>query len=368
MAVKRLELRAIPTERALPFRVLQALDQACVACFDVQDRVVRANCVLALAQFYFSVGENNRAAHLLDWAAGSGAEGGFLAKVFTSPGQRQSGGNITPWEVEESRRHLLRASLLLEQNQVDDAINEALECRILLGVSGVSEEIADFTSILWLGLTAKVAGKSLKHVATNWRISENLQRERDRRLPNPVWDVYCYTSKAWFWFGMDSCMDAEEMLAQVVIPSLRECQEWPGLRLRAWGVQSLLAAKNHDEAKVREALSMAEEVLGESKEILYRKFYSLVRMEAMTMLGKEETAQKALGQFLSEEGKEPKPEGVQPESQSGATPEAADNSYYISPSAYLRSVAVIAWSCFRHPFSTTVVDLTTGELVENQSH
>ncbi len=35
----------------------------------------------------------------------------------------------------------------------------------------------------------------------------------------------------------------------------------------------------------------------------------------------------------------------------------------ITPQAYLRSLVAIAWSAFRHPFSTTVVDLSTGESV-----
>ncbi len=35
----------------------------------------------------------------------------------------------------------------------------------------------------------------------------------------------------------------------------------------------------------------------------------------------------------------------------------------ITPRAYLRSLVAIAWSALRHPFSTTVVDLSTGESV-----
>ena len=38
---------------------------------------------------------------------------------------------------------------------------------------------------------------------------------------------------------------------------------------------------------------------------------------------------------------------------------------YISPWAYLRAMANIAWSAFRHPFTTTVIDLTTGRVVES---
>ena len=35
----------------------------------------------------------------------------------------------------------------------------------------------------------------------------------------------------------------------------------------------------------------------------------------------------------------------------------------ISPWAFLRAMIAIAWSAFRHPFTTTVVDLSTGRVV-----
>jgi hypothetical protein len=35
----------------------------------------------------------------------------------------------------------------------------------------------------------------------------------------------------------------------------------------------------------------------------------------------------------------------------------------ITPRAYLKSILAIAWGAFRHPFSTTFVDLSTGESV-----
>ncbi len=35
----------------------------------------------------------------------------------------------------------------------------------------------------------------------------------------------------------------------------------------------------------------------------------------------------------------------------------------IPPRAFLRAMAAIAWSSFRHPFSTTVIDLSTGKVV-----
>jgi len=35
----------------------------------------------------------------------------------------------------------------------------------------------------------------------------------------------------------------------------------------------------------------------------------------------------------------------------------------VSPMAYLKSMLAIAWACFRHPFSTTRIDLATGKLI-----
>ena len=35
----------------------------------------------------------------------------------------------------------------------------------------------------------------------------------------------------------------------------------------------------------------------------------------------------------------------------------------IGPRAYLRSVWAVLWNTFRHPFTTTVIDLSTGEAV-----
>ena len=38
--------------------------------------------------------------------------------------------------------------------------------------------------------------------------------------------------------------------------------------------------------------------------------------------------------------------------------------FYYSPWSYLRTMFLIAWSAFAHPFSTTVIDLETGEMRE----
>ena len=37
----------------------------------------------------------------------------------------------------------------------------------------------------------------------------------------------------------------------------------------------------------------------------------------------------------------------------------------VRPSAFLRSMAAIAWSAFRHPLLTTEIDLTTGAIVRH---
>ena len=36
--------------------------------------------------------------------------------------------------------------------------------------------------------------------------------------------------------------------------------------------------------------------------------------------------------------------------------------FYYSPWRYLQTMVAIAWAAFAHPFSTTVIDLTTGEV------
>jgi hypothetical protein len=37
----------------------------------------------------------------------------------------------------------------------------------------------------------------------------------------------------------------------------------------------------------------------------------------------------------------------------------------ISPAAFLRSMALIFWSAFRHPFKTTEIDLATGRVIRH---
>ncbi len=36
--------------------------------------------------------------------------------------------------------------------------------------------------------------------------------------------------------------------------------------------------------------------------------------------------------------------------------------FYYAPWCYLRTMFLIAWSAFAHPFSTTVIDLETGAM------
>ncbi|HTU20257.1 MAG TPA: hypothetical protein VMG10_19490 [Gemmataceae bacterium] len=44
-------------------------------------------------------------------------------------------------------------------------------------------------------------------------------------------------------------------------------------------------------------------------------------------------------------------------------PEAEPQLLRIPPLAYLRAMFMIAWSAFRHPWSTTTIDLATGRVV-----
>jgi hypothetical protein len=42
-----------------------------------------------------------------------------------------------------------------------------------------------------------------------------------------------------------------------------------------------------------------------------------------------------------------------------------DPNVYIPPFAFLRTMLLIAWSAFRHPFSTTTIDMLSGECVQD---
>ena len=39
--------------------------------------------------------------------------------------------------------------------------------------------------------------------------------------------------------------------------------------------------------------------------------------------------------------------------------------FYYSPLRFLRTMFAIAWSAFAHPFSSTVIDLATGQVRHN---
>jgi hypothetical protein len=44
-----------------------------------------------------------------------------------------------------------------------------------------------------------------------------------------------------------------------------------------------------------------------------------------------------------------------------------DERIYLRPWAYLRSMLLIAWSAFRRPLTTTVIDLETGRVVSESA-
>src|SRR6266446_6270686 len=77
-------LASLTPEACLPARVLRDLDDVAVSCFDIADRFTRANCILAVAQFYLAVGELRRAGRLLDQATGNGRDAVFPCKVPSS--------------------------------------------------------------------------------------------------------------------------------------------------------------------------------------------------------------------------------------------------------------------------------------------
>jgi hypothetical protein len=46
--------------------------------------------------------------------------------------------------------------------------------------------------------------------------------------------------------------------------------------------------------------------------------------------------------------------------------EGAAEPIYIGPWAYLRSMGLILWYSFRHPLTTTTIDLATGEVISDE--
>jgi hypothetical protein len=57
------------------------------------------------------------------------------------------------------------------------------------------------------------------------------------------------------------------------------------------------------------------------------------------------------------------PQPPEPSCQSGST--MGSHVFYYSPLRYLRTMLAIAWAAFAHPFSSTVIDLATGEVRHN---
>jgi hypothetical protein len=61
--------------------------------------------------------------------------------------------------------------------------------------------------------------------------------------------------------------------------------------------------------------------------------------------------------------------------QISSTPETPDPSeilmappvFHYTPLRYLQTMLAIAWAAFAHPFSSTVIDLTTGEVRHESS-
>jgi hypothetical protein len=76
-----------------------------------------------------------------------------------------------------------------------------------------------------------------------------------------------------------------------------------------------------------------------------------------TMLSKTSEASAAEAEFL----------GLEQETDEKWVPAADETRIYIGPRAFVRSMAVIAWSSFRHPLSHTLVDVRSGVIVENQT-
>src|SRR5437660_2628523 len=82
--------------------------------------------------------------------------------------------------------------------------------------------------------------------------------------------------------------------------------------------------------------------------------------DSISAMSEEEAQQKIkqMGYFVNRIGETSDAKKLRDE---GADP----MSLYISPLAFLRSMGAILWTSFRHPFKTTEVDLSTGQVVRH---
>lgn len=130
-------------------------------------------------------------------------------------------------------------------------------------------------------------------------------------------------------------------------------------------VFALLAARRCDADSVLQALSKTQKVAIDSHDPVNAKFQLLICMEAMEMLSKRTEATDAQARFLDTDEDPPVDERTKGQEVEGIviTDGVERAVQYVTPKVFVRTMTAIAWSSFRYPFSTTVVDFSTGNVL-----
>jgi hypothetical protein len=353
-------LHEIRQESSLPKTLLVRLDNLSLRCMESGGDADKPTRLLSLANFYVLLSENKRASVLLDYLSKvSSAEGGVVS-VRKPSHQGFTGGSPTPWDFQQYFDSLVRAETLLEKGQPTLAVDELLEHS---RVSEFADEgkLAEFLSLMWLALASQAWKERLISVVPKWDLlGGNLGKRFDRLIPKELENAWNYVPKAWKLFAMSNFAESKSMLDELVIPTLEKhaymSEKWPNLWVKALGILTLAAAKEGNEQLALEALSKTRKIAIESHDAPNRKFESLVRMEAMTMLSRPDEASVAEREFLE----------LQNELNDGRLLAVEEPNIYIGPRAFVRTMAAIAWSSFRHPLSFTLVDVRSGAIVEDQ--
>ena len=329
-------------------------------CMSSGDGLKKATRLLSLANFYGLIAEHQRAGRVLEYLSRDTSVGGARISV----GSPRRGDRITegssPWDRDQYRLSLAKAAGFLETGEPDLALEELLE-HASTWKEANPEERSEFVSVMWLALASTAWREELNKVLPRWDLlGRKLGKQLDGLVPKELENAWNYKTKAWYSFGLSALDDCKSMLNEVVIPALEMhadmCRQWPTLWIKSFGVRALVAAEEGNEKLALEALSKIRKLANDSHDVPNRKFESLVRMEAMIMLSKPNEAALAEEEFLGLEE-----EGSDRQSLTVEEPEI-----YIGPRAFVRTMAAIAWSSFRHPLSPTLIDVRSGAIVETQ--
>jgi hypothetical protein len=353
-------LNEIHQESMLSKTLIERLDKLSIRCMESSDGAGKRTRLLSLANLYVLICENKRAGVLIDYLSSDFPTGGVAVSVQKARHEVFTDGRPTPWDFEQYRVSLVKAETLLEKGQPSLAIDELLEHN-RVSEFAAKEELAEYLSLMWLALASTAWQEKLNKVLPRWDLlGRKLGNELDRLIPKELEDAWNYKTKAWYCFGLSALDDCKSMLDEVVIPALEKhagmCRQWPMLWIKSFGIRALAAAEEGNERLALEALSRIRKLAIESHDVPNRTFELLVRMEAMAMLSKKDEASAAENEFL----------GLKQELSEGPLLAAEESRIYIGPRAFVRTMAAIAWSSFRHPLSTTLVDVRSGAIVEDQ--